>query len=136
MPNSRRQPVRIRRPSLVLVARCVDESAQSPFYEWYVETLVATTQRKNNKLSILMLDLDQFKIVNDTYGHDAGDSVLKIIARILALQVRTSDLVVRYGGGEFLIILQEDRGYSGFKLAEKIRAVVADTKIQVPGITL
>jgi len=106
------------------------------FLEEYVETLVATTHRKNNKLSILMLDLDHFKFVNDTYGHDAGDTVLKTFARILALQVRTSDLVMRYGGEEFLIILQEDRGYPGFKLAEKIRAVVADTKIQVPGITL
>ncbi|MBF0368594.1 MAG: diguanylate cyclase [Magnetococcales bacterium] len=106
------------------------------FLEEYVETLVATTKRKKNKLSILMLDLDHFKQVNDTYGHDAGDTVLKAFAGTLGRQVRTSDLVVRYGGEEFLIVLQEGEGYSGIKMAEKIRQAVEDLKIQVPGATL
>ncbi|MEO5377900.1 MAG: sensor domain-containing diguanylate cyclase [Magnetococcus sp. DMHC-6] len=103
------------------------------FLEEYVETLIATVKRKQSRLSILMMDLDHFKQVNDTYGHDAGDAVLKILSRTLSGQVRTSDLVIRYGGEEFLVILQENEGYSGMKMAEKIRSAVENVKFQIPG---
>jgi diguanylate cyclase (GGDEF)-like protein len=106
------------------------------FLEEYIETLVASVQRKDMKLAILMLDLDYFKKVNDTHGHDAGDSVLKALAKILSGSVRASDLVIRYGGEEFLIILQDTTDDYGNTVAEKIRVAVESAKFSVPGGTL
>lgn len=106
------------------------------FLEEYVDTLIASVQRRQIHLSILMLDLDYFKMVNDTYGHDAGDTVLKALAKILRQAVRASDLVIRYGGEEFLIILQDAEGNMADRVAENIREAVEKLKIPVGGTTL
>ncbi|MBS1145025.1 MAG: Response regulator [Proteobacteria bacterium] len=106
------------------------------FLEEYVETLVSSVQRKRAHVAILMLDLDYFKMVNDTYGHDAGDAVLKALATLLKQSVRASDLVIRYGGEEFLIILVDSEGEAADNVAEKIRHAVESLKVQVAGITL
>lgn len=106
------------------------------FLEEYITTLVSTTQRRDSVFSVLMLDLDYFKQVNDTFGHEAGDKVLKSLAEILAKSVRTSDLVVRYGGEEFLIVLMDTNTEDALKVAEKIRSKVEETKIALPGISL
>lgn len=103
------------------------------FLEEYVDTLVASVQRKQTHAAILMLDLDYFKMVNDTYGHDAGDSVLKALSQVLRHSVRASDLVIRYGGEEFLMVLLESNGEAGTMVAEKIRQAVAELKIPVAG---
>jgi len=103
------------------------------FLEEYVDTLVTSVQRKQSHAAILMLDLDYFKMVNDTHGHDAGDAVLKALAQVLRHSVRACDLVIRYGGEEFLIILLESTGEAGEMVAEKIRQAVADLKISVAG---
>ncbi len=106
------------------------------FLEEYVETLIHNVQRKKSHLSILMLDLDYFKMVNDTYGHDAGDAVLKALAKVLKQSVRASDMVIRYGGEEFLIILQDAEGGQADVIAEKIRLAVEALKTQVAGIVI
>lgn len=106
------------------------------FLEEYVETLVASVQRKRTQAAILMLDLDYFKMVNDTYGHDAGDAVLKALSSLLTQSVRASDLVIRYGGEEFLIILIDSEGVAANNVAEKIRLAVENLQVQVAGITL
>ncbi|MBF0425466.1 MAG: diguanylate cyclase [Magnetococcales bacterium] len=106
------------------------------FLEEYIDTLVATAKRKGYRISVLMIDLDHFKKVNDTYGHDAGDAVLRAIARELAAQVRTSDLVIRYGGEEFMVVLQETAGTSGEHVSEKIRLAVAGLEIALPNVVL
>jgi len=106
------------------------------FLEEYVETLVGNVQRKKTNLAILMLDLDFFKMVNDTYGHDAGDAVLKALAKVLKQSVRASDMVIRYGGEEFLIILQETDRHSADLVAEKIRAAVEKLKTPVAGVVI
>lgn len=106
------------------------------FLEEYVTTLVATSQRRASPFSILMLDLDYFKQVNDTFGHEAGDKVLKTLSEILVKTVRGSDMVVRYGGEEFLIVLLDTAADQAFNVAEKIRAKVEDTKIPLPGTVL
>ena len=106
------------------------------FLEEYVETLVANSQRNSQQVSILMLDLDYFKKVNDTYGHDAGDTVIKTLAKVFRQAVRASDLVIRYGGEEFMIILQNTVERSGDEVGEKIRAAVEEMKIQVPNALL
>jgi diguanylate cyclase (GGDEF)-like protein len=106
------------------------------FLEEYVETLVSSVQRKRTHAAILMLDLDYFKMVNDTYGHDAGDAVLKALSTLLKQSVRASDLVIRYGGEEFLIILLDSEGEAAEHVAEKIRLAVEGLKVQIAGITL
>lgn len=106
------------------------------FLEEYVETLVASVQRKQTHVAILMLDLDYFKMVNDTYGHDAGDAVLKALSSLLKQSVRASDMVIRYGGEEFLIILVDSEGVEADHVAEKIRLAVEGLKVQIAGITL
>ena len=106
------------------------------FLEEYVSTLVAAATRKKTPFSVLMLDLDHFKQVNDTFGHESGDKVLKVLAEILAKSVRSSDLLIRYGGEEFLIILLESGTDDALRVAENIRSRVAETKISLPATLL
>jgi diguanylate cyclase (GGDEF)-like protein len=75
-------------------------------------------------LGLLMLDLDQFKQVNDRYGHQSGDRVLQEVARVLLRQVRSMDLVARYGGEEFAIILLEIDHHRAGDIAERLRCAV------------
>ncbi len=106
------------------------------FLEEYVATLIAFSQRRKSVFSVLMLDLDYFKQVNDSFGHEAGDKVLKTLAETLANSARTSDMVIRYGGEEFLIILMDTSAEDAAIIAEKIRVKVEETKIALPGTVL
>ncbi|WP_284155143.1 sensor domain-containing diguanylate cyclase [Sulfuricystis thermophila] len=103
------------------------------FLEEYVSALVAGSQRRKSPFSVLMLDLDFFKQVNDTHGHEAGDKVIKTLADILQRNIRSSDMAVRYGGEEFLVLLLDTGAEGALKVAEKIRAEVESTKISLPG---
>jgi diguanylate cyclase (GGDEF)-like protein len=89
--------------------------------------------RYNTGLSILILDIDHFKEVNDTFGHLVGDLVLTQLAGILKSCVRKSDTVGRWGGEEFLVILPHTRMKDAKKVAEKIRAAVEKTDFQQAG---
>ena len=102
------------------------------FLEDYVGALVSSSQRRKASFSALMLDLDFFKQVNDTHGHEAGDKVIKTLADLLARSVRGSDFAVRYGGEEFLVVLVDTGIEPALKVAEKIRAEVEATKIPLP----
>ncbi len=106
------------------------------FLQEYVDTLTTYTDRQKSQFSVLMADLDYFKQVNDTYGHESGDAVIKVLARLLKEEVRSSDLVIRYGGEEFLILLRDTGPEEGLALAEKIRAKVEETSIQVTNAVL
>ena len=79
------------------------------------------TLRYNRHLSLLIIDLDLFKRVNDTYGHDVGDSVLSEAASIINKMCRQSDYPVRWGGEEFVVLLPETNKEGAFRLAEKLR---------------
>lgn len=106
------------------------------FLEEYVDTLVSSTVRRKTHFSILMADLDYFKKVNDELGHDAGDTVLKELSKTLVSSVRASDMVIRFGGEEFLIILKETGKEDAMKVAENIRKAVENMKVQVNGMVL
>lgn len=103
------------------------------FLEEYISTLIAGSQRRKSSISVLMLDLDFFKQVNDTHGHEAGDKVIKTLADVLLRNVRSSDIAVRYGGEEFLLALIDTSADMALKVAEKVRAEVEATKIPLPG---
>ncbi|MBX6424009.1 GGDEF domain-containing protein [Thermosulfurimonas sp. F29] len=106
------------------------------FLEATLDTLVAGILRRKTTMGILMADLDYFKSVNDKYGHDVGDLILKETARILKSNVRQSDLVIRFGGEEFLILLIDCRDGESVRIAEKLRAAVEAHKFEVPGGTI
>ena len=77
--------------------------------------------RKNNPVSVLFVDLDHFKRFNDTFGHDAGDYVLRIVADLFRKSVRGDDVVCRYGGEEFGIILPESSSQNAVIRADELR---------------
>lgn len=82
---------------------------------------VARTARYGRPLSLIMIDIDNFKSYNDAYGHLAGDVALRAVAKLLTRTVRSTDFVARYGGEEFVIILLEAGKDEGLRIAEKIR---------------
>lgn len=83
-------------------------------------------KRYGNHLSFLLLDIDHFKSVNDIYGHQIGDEVLKWIAAILRESFRTVDITARYGGEEFAIVLPETKSHEAFIIAERVRQKIAE----------
>jgi diguanylate cyclase (GGDEF)-like protein len=104
------------------------------FLETYMDTLVANAKRRETNVGILMCDMDFFKKVNDTYGHEAGDVVIVRTAEILKSCVRSSDLVIRYGGEEFLVILVDVAGKKDIaRVAESIRTTMEAAVMQLPG---
>lgn len=92
---------------------------------------VERAQRYGQPLSVLMLDVDRFKEVNDTYGHLMGDTLLSYVAQVIAAQLRSSDVAARYGGDEFAVILPETDQTRAMAVAEKLsKAVSADHRWQ------
>ncbi|NOU14300.1 MAG: GGDEF domain-containing protein, partial [Methylococcaceae bacterium] len=83
-----------------------------------------TALRFNRPISLLILDLDHFKSVNDSHGHDAGDIVLSHAAKLMKAAARTSDVVCRLGGEEFLVIATNTDGATAVLLAERIRSAI------------
>ncbi len=94
-----------------------------------VNTLIDISKRYEQEISFLMLDLDNFKSINDTYGHRMGDITLTEVSKILEKNCRKSDLISRYGGEEFLICLSNTELHKAYKLAERIRIDVSKLKI-------
>jgi len=91
---------------------------------------LARAQRTGEPLGLLMIDLDHFKTVNDTYGHAAGDAVLEEIAFRLVRSVRSYDLVGRYGGEEFLIVLSNASLEETCRRAQRLLTIVEETPVQ------
>ncbi|MBD9372423.1 GGDEF domain-containing protein [Rhizobium sp. ARZ01] len=92
---------------------------------------IAMCQQHGTPLAVMMVDADHFKKVNDTWGHAAGDTVLRQIAEIIADNTRSADIVFRYGGEEFLVALVETELDGALEVAEKVRAAVDNTEITV-----
>ncbi len=92
--------------------------------------------RHNSPLSLLMIDLDRFKQVNDTFGHPAGDEVLRSVARLLKSQLREQDSLFRYGGEEFAVLLPDTTAKGAFVLGERFRRAVQHASWQNSAITI
>ena len=91
---------------------------------------VGRATRYGSALSCIMLDLDHFRKFNDAYGHQSGDRVLHLIARVISGHCRTSNYLGRYGGEEFLVILPETRIEGPTTFAEQVRSAVAKTSLE------
>ncbi|MDH3327790.1 MAG: GGDEF domain-containing protein, partial [Desulfobulbaceae bacterium] len=92
------------------------------FLDDYIKQYEPLAKRHKSEIGLLMLDLDYFKLVNDEFGHQTGDQILKEVVTIIRDQIRESDLLIRYGGEEFLVILLEMKnGLSADSVSEKIR---------------
>ena len=93
---------------------------------------IELSRRKGLSFAVVMLDVDHFKQVNDSHGHEGGDLVLQQVATLMTNRVRSADFVFRYGGEEFLLLLTELDQSQAFKVAEKIRESIAKTLVMLP----
>ncbi len=91
---------------------------------------ILASERYGRPLSLLLMDIDKFKVFNDTYGHQIGDLVLKIISKALTGSVRQTDLPARYGGEEFVVVLPETDEINSLRMAERIRSTIEQTPIE------
>jgi diguanylate cyclase (GGDEF)-like protein len=87
------------------------------------------SSRHSKQFALIMMDIDNFKAFNDTYGHQLGDTVLRSVARAVKNTLRAEDVAARYGGEEFVVILPETDAQEAMMIAEKIRASVAAVEI-------
>lgn len=92
----------------------------------FLEDAIKDCREKNSTFSVLMLDIDHFKKVNDTYGHLIGDQVLQLLVMLLKKTLRDRDYVVRFGGEEFLIILHDISAENSKRIAERIRELMEE----------
>ena len=95
----------------------------------FIDLELSKCRRHGRAMSVCIMDLDDFKSVNDNYGHQAGDALLKAIAAVLSEGVRGADMVARYGGEEFVIVLPETSKKDAMMIAEKLREGIARTSL-------
>jgi two-component system cell cycle response regulator len=95
------------------------------YLDTHLATLVARAKTRRTALSLMITDLDRFKSINDTWGHDGGDAVLSQFATRLRRSVRGADLACRYGGEEFVVVMPDTDGRTAEKIAERLRQEVA-----------
>lgn len=95
----------------------------------YLEHSVATARRYGSDLSLIIFDIDRFKEINDRYGHQTGDGVLKEIAETVLSEIRKSDCLARYGGDEFILLLPNTNLFVAVALAERLRKKIANLRI-------
>ena len=103
---------------------------------YFLETLereIARSSRYRRDMSLVLFDIDHFKRINDTFGHLAGDQVLKTLASTVKTKIRREDLFARYGGEEFAIVLPEIDGYNAHQFAEKVRRIVEAHGVRLRG---
>ena len=100
-----------------------------------LDEVLSVWSQESRLFSLLVLDIDHFKSINDTYGHQVGDEILKMIAETLCTVVRKNDFCFRYGGEEFVLLLPDMDSLSAYNVAEKLREKVEKTSF-IPGRTI
>ena len=103
------------------------------FLEEMIDKINKQGSRHTTRYGVLMLDIDSFKMVNDTYGHDVGDTFIKLLVETINHETRSSDIAARYGGEEFVILLHEATPEGALKVAEKIRELFSKIPVSVKG---
>jgi diguanylate cyclase (GGDEF)-like protein len=100
--------------------------------EEYLARLVSLARRNIEPMAVLIIDIDHFKSVNDRHGHEAGDAVLREVADRMAQNIRLEDMLGRWGGEEFLVVLPNTAAQGAAEVAERLRRAVADLPCQLP----
>ena len=100
------------------------------YFQIVLDQEINRAERHNTTISILLIDIDHFKKVNDTYGHQVGDFVLAEFSKTIQQNIRQYDILARYGGEEFIVILPETNGEDAEAVGEKLRAVIEQTPFQ------
>src|SRR5690348_505431 len=98
--------------------------------------LLGSAERRGAPLALALLDLDRFKLVNDQYGHPAGDIVLREIGRVLPMAMRPADIVCRYGGEEFCVVLPDADAAGAVRALASLAARLRDLRVAFQGATL
>ncbi len=109
-----------------------DDLTETYNYRYFMESLeleLRRAERYEYPISLMMLDIDHFKIYNDTHGHMAGDKVLREVASLIKVTVRHTDILARYGGEEFAVILIKTSLDEACQVAERVRKAVEDLTI-------
>jgi diguanylate cyclase (GGDEF)-like protein len=99
------------------------------YFDARIEEEIERSRRYGTPFSVIMLDVDDFKKLNDTYGHLVGDRVLRAIANVIKAQMRGVDTAARYGGEEMAVILPRTEMVGAYNLAERIREAIAELRI-------
>ena len=97
----------------------------------YMDRDMANVERYGSNLAVVMFDIDHFKKVNDTHGHKAGDAVLRAVSKSVLSAIRKGDYLARYGGEEFLLVLPETDFIKALELAERLRMIIENLKINL-----
>jgi two-component system cell cycle response regulator len=105
------------------------------YFDIHIKQMVDKSKESKKPICMMMLDMDHFKDVNDTYGHPAGDAVLKTLTSVLKSSFRVTDLIARYGGEEFIVLLNNVELEVCTQIAEKTRALIDTTAFNIPDHT-
>ncbi|MFA6193206.1 MAG: GGDEF domain-containing protein [Sulfurimonas sp.] len=105
------------------------------FLDEFADVSIPQAIRANTSYGVLMVDIDYFKMINDTYGHDVGDEAIRIISGVIKKQIRKADIAIRYGGEEFLVLLYNCEHEKIMQIAEAIRIDFGKQKISAKGET-
>ncbi len=100
------------------------------YFEHRLLEEVSLSRRHKHPLACMFLDIDKFKRINDIYGHQTGDEVLRSVAGVIASQLRMGDTISRYGGEEFVVLLPQASGHHALEIAERIRLTIAEQCLQ------
>lgn len=101
------------------------------YLDSHMQLLIERSVTRSRPLSVLAIDLDRFKLVNDAYGHDAGDRVLREFSQRMRLAIRGIDLACRHGGEEFIIVLPDTDAETAESIAERLRCGIAETPFEI-----
>ena len=100
------------------------------YFEHRCHEEVSQARRHKYPLCCMFLDIDKFKRINDQYGHQSGDEVLRNVAGVIQAQLRLGDTIARYGGEEFVVLLPQTAAHHAVEIAERIRVAVAEKHMQ------
>jgi diguanylate cyclase (GGDEF)-like protein len=121
------------RSSNTIVRSMLEDKLTGAYAKRYSEQLIhdemAAAVKGHKDLALLMLDLDRFKEINDTYGHCFGDHVLSSVSHIIKKSLRQEDYFIRYGGEEFIVVIPDADAQCSVEIAERIRQAVAESEI-------
>ncbi|GAB4492708.1 MAG: GGDEF domain-containing protein [Anaerolineales bacterium] len=112
------------------------QASNRRFFETHFQSLREELEHEGIQHGLLFLDIDHFKQVNDQYGHPIGDQVLVMAAQTLRANLRASDLVIRWGGEEFVVLLRDNRAAQTRSVAEKLRALIERSYLMISEVPL